>query len=169
MYDIYNKCEESLKKKILDNYEKYLSESQIKSINEKNYITDEILGIKRLNDLFNVITDKMFDDLLNINASKKEIIDEDTIVTIPVGKTLKNILKNYYKIAISKQITFNPIVDYKYAHDLDIIDFLNKENDSIIDKNVFNKNIIELSNIKELSDYINEIILKDINEVINSQ
>ena len=167
MYDFYKNCEESLKKTILQNYGKYLSNLQIKSFNNKEYITNDVMGIKKLNDLFNHLSDKMLDDLLNITTVTKNIVNDDTSITIPCGNTFKKILKNYYKIDISKKLSFSPIINYNYAHDLDIINFFNEEYNNIIDKNVFNKNVIELSQIKELSEYIDNTIIIDTNKVIS--
>lgn len=167
MYNFYKKCEESLKKTILDQYGNFLNENQKNLFNEKEYVTDEALGIKNLNEIFDFLSTKMLNDLLNVNCTKDINIDNETDISVPCGETLKKILVNFYKRSIANKINFKPVINYNYANDLDLLNFINQEFDNKIDKNVFNKNILELSEIEELSLYINDKISSDIKEYMN--
>ena len=168
MPDFYKKCEESLKKKILDLYGKYMSENQVKLFNEKDYTTNEAMSIKKLNDIFNYLMNKMLNDLINVTYMESITIDEEDIL-LPFGKTLENVLKNYYKINISSSLGFTPNINYDYAFDMDFINYLNTELDQIIDKNIFIKDAKELSEIEELSTYIKSTKAKDYEDYMNEE
>ena len=169
MYDFYKKCEESLKITILKLYGIYLSESQIFELMNKEYVTDEVMGIKRLNDTFIYFMNKMLNDLINVTYIEKKTIDEEE-VSIKLGTNLKKALINFYKVPIIKSIGGKPsdYVKHEYDFDLDLLNFINEEYNHLVDNNAFNKNAKELSQINELSFYILSTFEKDITDHINS-
>ena len=82
MYNFYKKCEESLKNTILKLYGIYLSESQIYELMNKEYVTDDVMGIKKLNDTFIYFMNKMLNDLINVTYIEKTVIDDEEVYTI---------------------------------------------------------------------------------------
>ena len=116
MYDFYKKCEESLKKRVLNDYGNYLSDKQREMFKNKDYITDEVMGIKKLNEVFDYLTNSMLNDLINVTCSKSSQINEDTEISIPCGNTLKTALVNFYKRAIANTINFKTQIIFFTLH-----------------------------------------------------
>lgn len=165
MYNFYKKCEESLKNTILKLYGIYLSESQIYELMNKEYVTDEVMGIKKLNDTFIYFMNKMLNDLINVTYIEKTVIDDEE-VSIKLGTNLKKVLVNFYKVPIIKSIggKTSDYIKHEYDFDLDLLNLINVEYDHLIDKNAFNKNAKELSQIEELSMYTLSTFEKDISD-----
>ena len=169
MYEFYKKCDESLKNTLIKLYGQYMNEDKLNAFKNKDYITDEVMGIKRLNDVFDYILNNMLNDLLNVICNTKTQIDEETDLSIPCGITLKNALKSYYKLAISRKISFTPRINYEYAFDIDTINYLNEYFDNVVDKNVFNKNALELLEVEELNGYVDLTISNDLQDYLQKE
>ena len=162
----YIECEKTIKQyatKYLDNY---ISDIQKKLLSTKSYLDDSIQTLKDINSIFDKLTNKILNDLLNKTHYESVSIDETESVFIPCTKRINHILINYYKKRLSEFISFIPSIDTSLANEIDYINDLNNIYDGIVDQNAFTKDIDDLRRIDELEPFVSDCINYDIREFI---
>ena len=161
MFDFYRKCEDSVKRKIINVYGKNLTEEQIKSLIEKEYVNVKLYRITTLNDTFDYLIEKMLDDLLNKQGYKELVLDEQTTLKISIGHTLKHILVNFYKLNLAEYFNYKPKIDKSVAIDIDYFSDINQIFDNVVDNHVFKDDINDLLQVDEISSFVSKTIYND--------